>query len=123
MKIVDGIVYMIKGDTESLTIAIKDAANQNYILQAGDTLTLTLRHNTGDKEAAVSITSSTGTIPINHSDTANIEVGQYSADIQLNKANGEVHTVWPTWDVEEDAKKIKSDTNWKNWWIMPEVTR
>lgn len=57
-------------------------------------------------------------IPIAPEDTREAEVGQYSADIQLTTADGEVHTVYPR--LEGKARYRKR--NFKNFVIMPEVT-
>ena len=65
------------------------------------------------------ITSAPGSnvIVFTHSDTADMAVGEYSADIQLMTATGRRVTVWP---VPPDKKRT-AQKSWKNFAVTPEV--
>lgn len=117
IKVIDGKVYMVRGDDDALSINLGD-----YEMAAGDTLTLTVRElPTADSPVLVHITSAPGVarIPIRHADTADIPYGAYSADVQLMTADGLRRTVWP--DNITDAVRMRA-ANMKNFIIVSEVT-
>ena len=121
LKIEDGAVYLTRGDDAVLDVQLAAADGTACELQDGETLTLTVRE-LPSAEAAVlfSSTSVPGStrIVINAADTAQAAPGRYSADIQLNTADGRRHTVWP----ELEGSKRYTVRNLKNFVVMPEVT-
>lgn len=123
MIIEDGKIYMVRGDDEALDVELTlDDGETAYEMQSGDTLTLTVRETPSrDSEVLLQITGAPGSprIPIRHEDTAQMEYGAYSADIQLLTAEGERRTVWPT--LQTGARRITS-ANLKNFNIASEVT-
>lgn len=118
----DGILYLTKGDDGALEVAsITDAQGTEYGMQPGDTLTLTVReYPTNESPVLLSTTSPPGSkrILIRNADTANIEPGRYSADVQLTTNEGYRFTVWP---MLEGSKRYRT-SNLKNFIVMPEVT-
>lgn len=121
LKIEDGIIYLTRGDDAVLQMDIAAADGAVYPMQAGDTLTLTVRELPDGEAAALFLSDSvpgSSRIVIRSADTAGIEPGRYSADIQLNTADGRRHTVWP----ELEGSRRYTVRNLKNFAIMPEVT-
>ena len=121
LKIEEGIIYLTKGDDAVLDVQMRNLEGEDYIMQPGDTLTLTVREKPEENSppvfAAVSEPGS-ARIVINAQNTAEAEPGQYSADIQLTTQDNKRYTVWP--DLE-GSQRYKT-SNMKNFVIMPEVT-
>lgn len=116
----DQAIYLTRGDSAEVSIDLTTEGGESYDLGASDTLTLTVRKEpaaTSKVIFAKSVTGS-GVIPITPEDTRDAEIGQYSADIQLTTADGEVHTVYP----RLEGKSRYRERNFKNFIIMPEVT-
>lgn len=116
----DQAIYLTRGDSAEVSIDLTTEGGKAYDLGASDTLTLTVRKEpvaTSKVIFAKSVTGS-GVVTITPEDTNDAEVGQYSADIQLTTADGEVHTVYPR--LEGNARY--RERNFKNFIIMPEVT-
>ncbi len=117
-KVEDSVVYITRGDDAELEVSITDGAGAAYTMQDGDTLTLTVRELPSFDSAVVfSVSSADNRIILSHADTANAEVGRYSADIEL-VSDGKRRTVWPELE-SSDRYKVK---NFKNFVIMPEVS-
>ena len=115
------VIEITRGDYRTLEVGLKDARGEPYEMREGDFLTLTVREL---PEAAspvlVQVHSATNVLTFTPGDTANVEPGQYSADIQLTTADGKVITLWESVPADQRSKgKIK---NWKNFIILPEVT-
>ena len=94
------VVYLTKGDDAVLEISsITVADGSEYALQDTDVLTLTVRSlPTSQSPVMFQIDALPGSsrIVIGHEDTAELEVGRYSADVQLTTAEGKRFTVWPS---------------------------
>lgn len=114
----NGVIYLTRGDDAALDVALKDASGSAYTMQEGDSLTLTVRRTPADADVVLTITSSTTRLLIGHDDTATAQVGAYSADIQL-LSGGQRLTIWPTLD----GRNRSTEANFKNFVLMPEVTR
>lgn len=116
----DQAIYLTRGDSAEVSIDLTTEGGETYDLGAGDTLTLTVRKEPTATSAVVfaKAVKGSGVIPIAPEDTREAEVGQYSADIQLTTADGEVHTVYP----RLEGKARYRERNFKNFIIMPEVT-
>ena len=118
-RIEDDVIYLTRGDDASIEVDLRTGDGE-YEMEFGDTLTLTVRNTTGDEgELIFRVESDTNTIVITHADTKEASVGQYSADIQLTTVDGHVFTVFPS---NMETGQLKSDKNWKNFWLTPEVT-
>lgn len=114
----DDKIYLTRGDDAALNVALKTASGDAYTMAIGDTLTLTVRKTPGDEEAVFAVSSGSSRLLISHDDTVDAQTGEYSADIQL-VSGGQRMTVWP----ELEGRNRKSDANFKNFVLMPEVTR
>ena len=115
-------IYLTKGDDAALevsSIAAEDGSQ--YEMQAGDVLTLTVRAlPSADSPALIQIDSLPGVnrIVLRHADTAELNVGRYSADVQLTTSDGKRYTVWPA--ITGSGRYVVKNLN--NFVIMPEVT-
>ena len=115
-------IYLTKGDDAALevsSIAAEDGSE--YSMQAGDVLTLTVRAlPSAESPALIQIDSLPGVnrIVLRHADTADLDVGRYSADVQLTTAEGKRYTVWPA--ITGSGRYVVKNLN--NFVIMPEVT-
>lgn len=116
-----GAIYITKGDDAVLEIASITAEDGSaYELQAGDVLTLTVRAApTSLMPVLIQIDSLPGSnrIVIRHEDTVELDVGRYSADVQLTTAEGLRNTIWP----QIGGSMRFSVRNYNNFVIMPEV--
>lgn len=123
LKIEDGKIYIVRGDDEALAVDLTAGdPPEPYALREGETLTLTVREL---PDAASPVLLQTAGAPgsnrilIRHDDTAGLDCGQYSADIQLRTAEGLRKTVWPALEADRGRTTIK---NLKNFNIASEVT-
>lgn len=116
------VIYLTKGDDAVLEVSsIATEGGEEYALQETDVLTLTVRAlPSTDSPALIQIDALPGSnrIVFRHEDTAELDVGRYSADVQLTTADGKRYTVWPT--ITGSGRYVIK--NLKNFVIMPEVT-
>ena len=118
----NNVIYLTKGDDAVLevsSIAAEDGSQ--YEMQTGDVLTLTVRAMpSADSPALIQIDSLPGVnrIVLRHEDTAELNVGRYSADVQLTTAEVRRFTVWP--NIAGSGRYVIK--NFNNFIIMPEVT-
>lgn len=116
------VIYITKGDDAVLevsSIAAQDGSE--YSMQPGDVLTLTVRSMPSALvPAMMQIDSLPGEVRIvlRHEDTAELDVGRYSADVQLNTQDGKRYTIWPP--LAGNNRYVVKNMN--NFVIMPEVT-
>lgn len=115
-------MWMTRGDDETISVDITKSTGEPYAMQAGDVITLTVRAAPAqDSPVLLQVQSAPGSnrIIIRHEDTAELEYGAYSADIQLTTAEGLRKTIWPP--EEANASRLRSG-NLKNFNLMSEVT-
>ena len=116
------VIYLTKGDDAVLEItSIATEGGAEYELQGTDVLTLTVRAlPSAQSPALLQIDAQPGSrrIVFSHADTAELDVGRYSADVQLTTAEGKRYTVWPT--ITGSGRYVVKNLN--NFVIMPEVT-
>lgn len=91
----DGTIRLTRGDTAVLSVVITNEVNyEEYVVQEDDTLTLSVRKTANDPTLCFSVsTIGSSTFRIKPSDTAKMNFGKYKYDVQLTRANGDVHTV------------------------------
>ena len=92
-----------------------------YELQADDVLTLTVRELPSTvSPVLMQIDSLPGSrrIVIGHGDTSELNVGRYSADLQLTTPDDKRYTLWP--NITGTNRYMVKNLN--NFVIMPEVT-
>lgn len=115
------VIYLTKGDDAVLEISsIVTPSGSAYTLRDTDVLTLTVRSLPSSQyPARIQIDALPGSkrIVIRHEDTAELDVGRYSADVQLT-TDGKRFTVWP--EITGSSRYVVK--NFNNFIIMPEVT-
>lgn len=114
-------VYLTRGDDANLEFALTRADGVDYVMDSNDRLIFSIRELPSvESEILATIPSAYGSnvIVIRHEDTAELDVGRYSADCQLVTATGNIFTVWP----ELDGRTRYKERNFKNFILMPEVT-
>lgn len=113
------IIYLTRGDDAELEVNIVDGDGNAYTMQDGDKLVLTVRELPEFTSPVMfTVEAASKRIILSHDDTADAEVGRYSADIEL-RSGGLRRTIWPK--LEEGSRyKVK---NFRNFVLMPEVTQ
>lgn len=116
------VIYITKGDDAVLEVSsIATEGGAEYELQGTDVLTLTVRAlPSSEIPVLLQVDALPGSrrIVFSHADTAELDVGRYSADVQLTTAEGKRYTVWPT--IAGSGRYVVKNLN--NFVIMPEVT-
>ena len=116
------VIYITKGDDAVLEItSIATEGGEEYALQDTDVLTLTVRAlPSSESPVLLQVDALPGSrrIVFGHADTAELDVGRYSADVQLTTAEGKRYTVWP--NIAGSGRYVIK--NFNNFIIMPEVT-
>lgn len=113
------IIYLTRGDDAELEVNILDGDGNAYTMSDGDKLVLTVRELPEFTSPVMfTVESASKRIILSHDDTADAEVGRYSADIEL-RSGGLRRTIWPK--LEEGSRyRVK---NFRNFVLMPEVTQ
>lgn len=91
-EIKDKVIKMTRGDSASLKVDLKKSDGSEYVMQEGDTLTMTVRKVIGSS-VLMQIVSETNTIYISPFDSKKLLVGSCVYDIELKTASGDVFTV------------------------------
>lgn len=115
------VIYITRGDDAAIDVAayLDEEQSEEYELQDGDKFIFSVRKiASAGSELVFAVESTTGRIVFSHEDTADKEVGKYSADIQLVTADGKRNTIWPKFEITKPSKEF----NYKNFCIMSEVT-
>lgn len=87
-------IKLTRGDTAYLTVPIKMDNGEEYAMQNGDTLILSVKKNVKELEYGFQIfVQNDNTIHIKPEDTEKLDFGKYKYDIQLNKADGDRFTL------------------------------
>ena len=107
-------IYLTKGDDAVLTVDVSE-----YTMQDGDVIRFTVRVTPSAPDPPLLVLQNTlPVLTFTHTDTVHMEVGEYSADIEIVTADGRHFTVWPTLN-----KSIRSRvTNYRNFILMSEVS-
>ena len=92
-------ITLTRGDSASISVALKNPDGTDYNLQSGDELLFTVKYNCITEDIIIQKDISTDAI-INliPSDTKDLLYGEYFYDVQLTRANGDVYTVIPPRD-------------------------
>lgn len=116
----DDVMFLTKGDYGALALDLKDGEGEPYAMQEGDTVTLTIRAEpTSESPVIAQVSAVIPRLVLVPEDTEGVAVGEYSADIQITMADGKRFTFWP----RLDGSARRRERNYKNFVIMPEVTR
>ena len=115
------VVNLTRGDDECLEVPMVNSEDEPYTMGETEYLIFGVRRVPRiDSELLISIESAPGSnrIIFQHVDTADLDVGEYSAEAQLMTAEGKRITVWP---LPQGRQRIKENINRKNFVLMPEV--
>lgn len=118
----NNVINLTRGDDASLSVSLVTDSGDDYQMNENEFLTFGVRTTTeNDSPVILQIESEHGSNLINftHAATSEIDVGFYSAEIQLTTRDGKIVTVWPKLTGNTRIAK----TNWKNFCIMSEVVR
>lgn len=115
------VINLTRGDDAVIEFPMENEYEEEYELGETEYLVFSVRVlPREDSELLVSIESVPGSnrIVFSHDDTVRLEVGQYSAEVQLMTSDNKRITVWPR---PYGKFKIKDTANRKNFILMPEV--
>jgi hypothetical protein len=115
------VINLTRGDDACLEIPMENSEKESYTMGETEYLIFGVRKiPSKDSELLINIESAPGSnrIVFNHVDTADLEIGEYSAEVQLMTAEGKRITVWP---LPQGRQRIKENINRKNFVLMPEV--
>lgn len=121
-RIEDGNIKLTAGQSATINVTLTTETGERYAMQKGDQLKLTVAESTegGAPVLLEKIARTNPTIKLEPSDTINIPVGQYSADIELLTVDGHVYSIYPNFT---DDSRLRADMNWRNFWVTPRVSR
>ena len=115
------IINLTRGDDAVIEVPLYNDDKEEYVLGETEFLIFSVRVlPREDSDLLVNITSVPGSnrIVIGHHDTKDLDVGVYSAEVQLMTSDNKRITVWPK---PVGKFKIKDTANRKNFILMPEV--
>lgn len=117
----NNVINLTRGDDATLSVSLSTDDGDEYTLGENEYLTFGAKVAPDDSETLLLVRSQTGSnvIVFSHADTESLEVGFYSAEIELMTQDDKRITVWPK--LTGGARTSK--TNWKNFCIMSEVVR
>lgn len=94
LKIDEGKIYLTRGDTAYLQVAITLDDGTVYTAHEGDTLTLSIKKEMNDTGYALQkVVAADEVINILPENTRMLECGKYIYDVQLNTSLNEVFTI------------------------------
>lgn len=95
MLYIDGNnIKLTRGDTAYLTVPITMDNGEEYAMQSGDTLVMSVKRTVNDADYCFQkFIQNDNTIHIEPVDTELMSFGKYKYDLQLNKADGDVFTL------------------------------
>ncbi len=114
LSIKNGKISLTRGDSAYINVDLTTSTGEVYEMQAGDTLTLTVRRLADDTSAVLLQTESdSAQLHLLPAQTKQLSAGKYSYDIQLVTSSGDVYTV---------VGATNTSTILNNFTILPEVT-
>lgn len=114
------VINLTIGDDAAFTMTMTNDAGEAYTMGEGEYLIFGVREQpTADSPLLLEIRSDYGSNVINftHADTVNMQVGAYSAEVQLMQSMGKRYTIWP----KLTGNNRTSKSNRKNFVLMTEV--
>lgn len=122
IQVVDGIIYLVRGDSESLPVNVLKNKTEPYQLGEDEFLRLIVRKLPNETTELLFVAESnpgSDQIIIPSEATAGKEPGKYSAAIRLIDGNGEPRTVWP----DNTTVKPDDEKSFNNFYLTPEVPK
>ena len=114
------VINLTRGDDATLTASLTNDDDSEYVMSNDEYLIFGVRVTPEESsELLLELRSDPGSniISFSHDDTAGMEVGFYSAELQLMVDGGKRATVWPK--LKGGSRTGKA--NWKNFCLMAEV--
>lgn len=110
MRVSGQKLLMIRGDTESFTVSIKNDLGEKIDLVTGDKIYFTVKTSPQTEEKVLqkiieSFNDGNAEIFIEHVDTKDLPTGDYVYDIQWTHSDGSVNTIIPP-NVFEIAEEV-----------------
>lgn len=94
LKIDEGKIYLTRGDTAYLEVAITLNDGSLYSMGPADKLRFSVKKNIADSEYAFQkVTQGSNLFTIDPVDTNGLDTGKYWYDVELETAIGEIFTV------------------------------
>ena len=116
------VINLTRGDDATLDVQLQDGNGNEYTMTENEYLIFGIREQPIDDSSIIlEIHSDNGSnvIKFTHDLTQDIDVGFYSAEIQLMTNDGQRVTVWP----KLTGNSRTSRSNRKNFCLMTEVIR
>lgn len=116
------VINLTRGDDAVIEIALTTDDDEEYEMDSNDYLIFAVREvPSPDSPVLLSIESEHGVnrIVFTHDDTKDMNIGFYSAEVQLMSSDGMIYTVWP----KLVGNMRTSKSNRKNFVLMTEVVR
>lgn len=114
LKVENDVITLTRGDSAYLNFRLTTQDGEEYPLQEGDLLRLTVRVQADSAyHVLLEAESSIATIVLTPEQTGQLEPGKYSYDVQLQTAAGDVFTI---------VGAQSTSARLKNFVICPEVT-
>lgn len=88
-------IRLTRGDSACLDIELKNDNGEEYIMDEGDFLKLTIKESASSDNIIIQKKSNTNQISLSPSDTNDLKYRNYVYDIELNTNSGDVYTVVP----------------------------
>lgn len=117
------VIHLTRGDDAILEVPIENIDKEVYNLSEEEYLIFGVRQFPNqDSELLLNIESIPGSnrIIFRHEDTEKLEIGMYSAEIQLMTERNERITIWPK---PLGRYRTNERLNRRNFIIMPEVVK
>lgn len=96
LRIEDGAIYLTRGDTAYISVALADINGEKYLPTEGDKIYFSVKKDVNDEEYSfqlVTACSEDTVFNIIPENTRELEYGKYFYDIQIVTADGEVYTI------------------------------
>lgn len=94
LKIEEGKIYLTRGDTAYLEVAITLKDGSLYEMGPADTLKFSVKKNVDDEEYAFQkVSEGSNLFTILPLDTSKLDTGKYWYDVELDTSIGEIFTV------------------------------
>ena len=114
------VINLTRGDDATLIVQLTLSETEEYEMQPDEYLVFAVREKpTSESPLLLELFSDPGSnqIDFQHDDTSELEVGAYSAELQLMTGDSNRYTVWP----KLTGSQRTSKSNRKNFYLMSEV--
>lgn len=105
----NGTIRLTRGDSARFKVTIQQPdENDEYIIQPGDTLRMTVKKSTDDTHSLVrKVVVGASTFYFEPTDTEHLAYGKYKYDVELTTESGDVYTV-----IEPTTFELLQEVTW-----------